>query len=189
MSGKSTIEIWLDRYGAKKLTEKSLGRLLKHVEPGESFALITGYRREHTLEENEKFHNKLLHDIRSAQLGAARTQGTYYMTMPDGTKEQIFEQIWFVYKIPKETARKLAKKYGQGAVMWGQKGMGVFNILTDGTKTKVGTKLTLKVLADAYTLKGKRFEALSYIPSGYISAIGWMLEMGETDPLGALKSE
>ena len=179
MSDQSTIREWIEKYGADVLTERSMSRLLGQVESGESFALITAFRVGLTLKENVKLNEKLLQDIRSAGLGAARTQGTYDMTRTDGTKQRMYEESFFVYKMPKKTAIKLADKYEQDSVLWGQKGIGVFYVLPNGSATKIGTKLSLNVLIRAYSqIKGKRFtfEAIAFIQGGHANSLAWLAD-------------
>lgn len=162
-----------------QITEASLSRIFHHVDVGEGFALLSAGRSENSSAENSKNHGLLRQDIRSGGFGYIQTVGHWTETLDDGTKEPVEEMSIFVPKMPPEEALKLGEKYGQEAVIYGDE-TGIYYLWVGGEKEKIGDRMSVKVVNDAYSkLKGKpfTFEGIRYVPSGYIDYLGWSLKL------------
>ena len=181
----STVSEWIEKYGADVLTERSLARLIKQIEGDEPFAIISAWRHGRSLKVNWTNNAALHQAIRSLGLGAAPMRGAYYEEDAEGNRIRTEEPSWFVYGIDKKSALRLGSRFNQESNLWGRRklvGGGVFLVYAGGQTKKIGSKVSLSSIKDAYSeMKGKQFtlEAIALIEGGHANSLGWLAELSQ----------
>ena len=178
MEKLNLVELY-EKLSREQITEASLSRIFRHVDVGEGFAIISASRLGNTPQEDSKNYGRLRQDVRSGNFGYIQLVGGWVETLPDGSKEPVEQMSIFVPKMPAEEALKLGIKYGQEAVVHGDS-EGISLLWADGTVEKIGDRLTVDVVGDAYSkLKGRKFafEGVRYVPSGYIDHFAWAADL------------
>ena len=192
----STVSEWIEKYGADVLTERSLSRLISQVRSDKSFAILSAWRHEEEVSYKENWDNntKLHKAIRSLGLGAAPMRGAYYEEDAEGNQIRTEEPSWFVYGIEMKAALRLGRRFNQESILWGRRklvGGGVFIIFAGGQTKKIGDKVTLSSIKDAYSeMKGKRFtfEAIAFIQGGHAKSLAWLAELSQASRMSKKKA-
>jgi hypothetical protein len=188
------IDLLGDVIGYGVVSEAGLSRVLSRVE-GNDFAIVSAYRSGNSNRENKKLHGQLLSQLNSKRMGGYVLIGhwqeapdgvDYQDATPDQLTDSVEESVLFVKPDDLDTdefitmAIDLGKQYGQDAVLVGlNEGdevpkMGVYLYYKNGARDKIGSKLSLNKMGQAYSqLKSKPevpfiFEG-TLSPSGKIS--------------------
>jgi len=169
------------------LNEAGLSRLITKVSDTNGniivdFGVLTAFRGENDLNTNRKRNNELIRGLNQNKLGPYFLSGHWTETI-DGKPVNVEEDSLLVVK-PQEMDRNtfidyitsLGKKYQQQAVLIGLNGEGIFSYDEIGSN-KIGTKLVLGKLADAYSQMKKKpipfiFEGIQK-PYGFSSYYGF----------------
>lgn len=98
----------------KVVNETTLSRVWQHVTNSESFAVISPFRNENTLEKNMQLFAQLKADVRALNHGYIEQKSGY--TYDDGTPAE--ERSLFIPEISFDDAVKLGKKYVQETIIY-----------------------------------------------------------------------
>lgn len=124
----------LEAENPKQINEASLSRVWQHLESGRSWGIISAWRGayealpDHELRKvkskNKKRTDSLESDLSSMGYGYIPLKGRYAETVKteegETIKRWVQERSFFVPKITKDDITKLADKYNQDAVIFGQ---------------------------------------------------------------------
>lgn len=148
------------------LTEASLSRVLRQVQSGEGFLILSAYRSDRDEDDrnanrrmNADLRAKMAQIIRSRGFGYSRVLGSWLetRTAKDGSKyqERVSEPSFFIVGISEREARELTeiafrKPYDQEAVVFGIGGENVNLWNRDEPDAKLGPP-TVSRLATLYT--------------------------------------
>lgn len=103
------------------LAEASLGRMLQHIEIENSWGLISAGRHEQTPRQRSRATQALASDIRSMGYGFVPVEGGWEeKDMETGEKVRVSEPSFFIPEIQRDELMKLASRYDQEAVVYGQ---------------------------------------------------------------------
>lgn len=146
-----------------QLTETSLSRIYRHSQAAghTSFAIMTGYRGDKELPDNQQLHAALQHDVRSARHGFTSMVG---YGAEEGGKVNT-EPVIFVHDIPRDRAHKLAQKYNQSQLIYAgpETGGNVHLITTHTGEHKDLGMFHPNTIAQAYAeLHGRRSFVFEY---------------------------
>jgi len=167
------------------VTETSFGRLLSHIQSGESFALVSaniGYdasgrmpeankpcfeaadiKRPQDLNEyNNRAYERLQRTVRSMGYGYVTGRGAY---KAKGAERAIFEPSLFVPRMSRGDAEKILRKFCQESVLWGDWDDGIFLLFHDGGKRELARHVSQKTFADGW-FEWKRYHPLRIAPAG-----------------------
>lgn len=125
----------------KFLLESSLSRIYQYIEDDKSFAVISAFRGDKSVEENNKNHIELKKDVRNLGLGFIEMRGGYL-------EEEGFvnEKSLFIPGISKKNAIALGVKFNQRGILFKDKD-GFFEI---GTNKSSGIgNITAKFISGA----------------------------------------
>lgn len=106
------------------LSETKLARIYKFIEEGRPFAMLTAFRGDKTVAENNKRNKKLESDLRSAGYGYSKMKGAYVEDYGTDDAKDVSEASFFVIgnspddKEMKDVIVKLGKKYEQDSVFF-----------------------------------------------------------------------
>lgn len=129
----------LKRYKGK-LKESSWSRIIQHIEDGVySFAVISAYLKDLTVEENLKRHEDLRKDIRNLGYGYIE-QKSGYTYKDDETETTVEEKSFFIPLINREEALRLCNKYNQYSILF-KDDSSFYEIRSDG---KIETRFKTK---------------------------------------------
>lgn len=105
----------------QRLSEASLGRMLQHIESGQSWGFISAARHEQSPRERNRSTQSLASDIRSLGYGFNKVEGGWEeKNMDTGEKVLVTEPSFFIPEITRPELMKLASKYNQEAVVYGE---------------------------------------------------------------------
>jgi len=152
-----------------KLLEKQLvnesgpSRILKHIQNGVPFFMISAMRADLDYPSNLKRTKNLQNDITNSNLAFIRTEGEFH---EEGQEKPSKELSFFVMMRGEavdmiHVAKKLMKKYNQDAILAGD-GEDVFLLFNDGSRENVGNINTFdpSIISnlDGYSkIKGRAF--------------------------------
>lgn len=163
-----------------------LSRIIKHVQSGLNFIIITAFRGEYSKKENIIRNSKMLSDIKENNLGAIQLEG--YWTENAGTTDEV-KVVEISYFIPNKTwngeslddiyfkqfGNILRDKYNQESFIYGN-GKEIYVISAD-EEFSIGESIhvTYKEFEEIYSkIKNKKFIfSCLYAPivSNYASAV------------------
>lgn len=99
--------------GFQHVYESSLSRIWKHIEGNKGFGVISPYRSDYSVKENEQRYRDLKSEIRSLGYG--------FIEMEGGFKEEsgwVLEKSLFVPNIKRDDLVELGQKYEQFSVIY-----------------------------------------------------------------------
>ena len=139
------------------ISEAGLSRLIKCIEKSDSFAILTTYRDDYDKNQNIKRNRNMRVEFNKRKMGPYQLVGHWNETQDDGTIIDGIERSYLVIKPESMDYIKferlivsLVKKFNQDAALINDSGM-YFVIDGLGTKTKIGTKLTINKIGQAYS--------------------------------------
>ena len=194
--------------GQEELSEASLSRVLRQVESGEGFVILSASRGERSKTDNRQQNQQLASILLDRGHGFSRISGRFTETStPEGSTKEVRKNVeedsFFASDVSRAEAIAIAKlayvKFQQEQIVWGitqtednTEEAGIF--LLDGKtgkEIKIGTKVRITTIGDALTQvkRGKRnpnvknsrftFEGLEYRPYGFADYLGWTKELEE----------
>ena len=146
------------------LNEAGPSRIIKHIHDGTPFIMVSAYRADKDHATNLQRNARMKHILRGLMLSHIQTEGEYHEL---GAAEPSPEQSFFIMpmrdhdSIPGDhllaIGEKLMHAFEQDSIIYGDGEM-VWLISNDGTKQKLGNRLTFQPKTDAFTkVKGRKF--------------------------------
>lgn len=148
------------------ITEAGLSRVLNSIDKSESFAIITAYKHEYDKKENIERNRKLRVEFNSRKMGVYQLVGHWrecqddtvdYNNCPKNKLIDVIERSYLVIKTKnmedekfEELISNLVKKFEQNAAIIKINNY-YYVIDRNGVKDKIGEKLTLGKMSQAYS--------------------------------------
>ena len=153
------------------INEASLSRVWKHFnDPNTTIVILTGFRAEKTLEENERANRFIASKLRNAGFGFFYVDG--YWIENEGTPEEIKvkeDSIFAICKDPNKSknlidlAHQLANKYNQDAIFVKSPAKGVYLLFKNGKEEKLDSEMKPGKLGSMYTKLRNNKKANTFI--------------------------
>jgi len=148
-----------------QINEAGLSRLLSKADTND-FCIVTAFRYGNSLKANRAKNQEIFSMLSSQKMSGYKLIG-HWQEAPDGVEFQdaspdqltdsVEESVMFIRRADLEQDKfielcvSLCKKFNQDAVIVGLVGDGVYLYFKDGTRQKIGTKLTLGKTGQAYS--------------------------------------
>lgn len=143
--------------------EFAVTRVMRHFESREGFALVSADRNERTPEENSAMAQQLEKHLRAMGKGFAKVRGGFVETLPDGSKKEVHENSYFIPKVDKKEAEKLAAHmteppFNQEAILWGNSKDGIHLLYKGGKSEHVANEFSMDQAIPYFTkFKQRKF--------------------------------
>jgi len=141
------------------LVEASIGRVMKHVQDSESFAIMTSWRVENDIQKNISDFKRLQSMIRAEGLGYIHLDGHGQEEDETGRVVDVKEPSLLIPNISLASAERLMKTFNQfGIVYRGSETNEKVSLIEQGGKqTKLGSFHPNKVAQFFSKIKGRPF--------------------------------